>query len=62
MIDFFRGIASGSADTMKKVWTNFSRRLIVVALLFLLPVILEFILGLVNIGGLDATNPLCGIK
>lgn len=62
MVDFFRGMASGSADTMKKVWTNFSRRLIVVVILFLLPVILEFILGLVNINGVVADNPLCGLK
>ena len=62
MVDFFKGVASGNADTMKKVWTSFSRRLIAVALLFLLPVILEFILGLVSIGGLDSANPLCGLK
>lgn len=62
MVDFFRGVASGSADTMKKVWTSFSRRLIVVAILFLLPVILEFVLGLININGLNSSNPLCGIK
>lgn len=62
MVDFFRGVASGSADTMKKVWTNFSRRLLVVVILFLLPVLLEFILGMLNIPGLEAGNPLCGLK
>lgn len=62
MIDFFKGVASEDADAMKKVTKNFSRRLIAVALLFLLPVIIEFILNIVNIAGVDANNPLCGIK
>ena len=62
MFDFFRGVASGDAATMKKVWTNFSRRLIVVAILFLLPVILEFVLGVITIDGVTSSNPLCGIK
>lgn len=62
MFDFFKGITSGEADAMKKVWKSFSRRLIAVVLLFLLPVIIEFILGLVNIYGVNAENPLCGLK
>lgn len=62
MLDFFKGVASGDADAMKKVTKNFSRRLIAVVILFLLPVLIEFILNLVNIVGVDANNPLCGIK
>ena len=62
MLDFFKGVASGNADAMKKMWNNFSKRLIAVIILFLLPVMIEFILGLVNISGIDASNPLCGIK
>lgn len=62
MLDFFGGLASGNPDTMKKAWKKFSKRLIAVVLLFLLPVILEFLLGLVNITGLDSNNPLCGLK
>lgn len=62
MLDFFKGVASGDADAMKKMWKHFSTRLIVVAILFLLPVIIEFLLGLVTINGIDSSNPLCGIK
>lgn len=62
MLDFFRGVASGNADAMKKMWKNFSTRLIVVVILFLLPVIIEFLLGLVTIEGIEPSNPLCGIK
>lgn len=59
MFDFLKGTVSGEADAMKKVWKSFSRRLIAVVLLFLLPVIIEFILGLVSIYGVDVDNPLC---
>lgn len=62
MVDFLKGVATGSADTMKKVWQSVGKRLISVILLFLLPVLIEFIFGLVTINGVDATNPLCGIK
>jgi len=62
MVDFLKGVASGDDDAMKKVWKSFSRRLIALVLLFLLPVIIEFILGLVTINGVDASNPLCGIS
>ena len=62
MVDFFKVVASGSADTMKKVLTSFSRRLIVVVILFLLPIIFEFIFGLININGVISSDPLCGIK
>lgn len=62
MVDFLKGVGTGSADTMKKVWKSVGNRLIAVILLFLLPVLIEFIFGLVTINGVDATNPLCGIK
>lgn len=62
MVDFLKGVGTGSADTMKKVWKSVGNRLIAVILLFLLPVLIEFIFGLVTIEGVDITNPLCGIK
>lgn len=62
MVDFLKASASGEADAMKKTWKNFYRRLLIVVLLFLLPVIIEFILGLININGIETDNPLCGIK
>ena len=63
MVDFLKGTATGNADTMKKVWKNIGNRLISVVILFLLPVLIEFVLGLVTLNGVeDITNPLCGIK
>ena len=62
MVDFLKGVGTGSADTMKKVWKSVGNRLIAVILLFLLPVLIEFVLGLVTLNGVDITNPLCGIK
>lgn len=62
MLDFFKGVTSGEADAMKKVFKSFSRRLIAVVVLFLIPLLIEFLLGLITINGIDASNPLCGIK
>jgi len=62
MLDFFKGVASGEADATKKMWKSFYKRLIAVGILFLLPVIIEFILGIVSINGVDPNNPLCGLK
>ena len=62
MVDFLKGVGTGSADTMKKVWKSVGNRLIAVILLFLLPVLIEFILGLITLNGETLTNPLCGIK
>jgi len=62
MLDFLKGVSSGEADAMKKVWKSFSRRLIAVIILFLLPLLIEFIFGLINISGINSSNPLCGIK
>ena len=62
MTDFFKGVTSGEADAMKKVWKSFANRLIAVIILFLLPLIIEFLFGLINISGINSSNPLCGIK
>lgn len=59
MLDFVKAITSGEADIMKKVWKNFSRRLIVLVILFLAPVLVNFILKIFNISGVDPNNPLC---
>lgn len=46
MLDFFKAISAGDADTMKKATKKFSNRLIIVILIAILPVILQFILTL----------------
>lgn len=59
ILDFTKAVTSGDADIMKKVWKNFSRRLIVLVFLFLAPVLIEFILKIFQISGTDPNNPLC---
>lgn len=49
VMDFIKAVASDSEDEMKKVGAKFVKRLIVAALIFLLPLVLEFILGIFNI-------------
>ena len=44
MLDFIKAIASQSDDEMKKAQGKFVKRLIVAALLFLLPFIINFVL------------------
>ena len=44
MLDFIKAIASQSDDEMKKAQGKFVKRLIVAALLFLLPFIINFML------------------
>ena len=62
MVDFFKAMSSGESDAMKKAWKAFANRLIAVVILFLLPLVIEFVLGLITINGIDPSSPLCGIK
>lgn len=59
ILDFFKAVASEEDDAFKKAAKRLMRRVIVVIALFLLPVILEFILKLVHIQGINADDPLC---
>lgn len=59
ILDFIKAIASESDDEMKKVTTRFTKRLIAAALIFIIPFILDFILKMFNIPGLNAENPFC---
>lgn len=59
MLDFSKATVSSEADAMKKAWNNFIKRSIAVAILIILPVIIEFLLGIFNVPGLTNKNPLC---
>lgn len=61
ILDFVKATASDEADANKKAFKSFTRRIIVLILVILLPFILEFLLSVFEIGGIDATNPLCNI-
>ena len=49
VMDFIKAIASDSEDEVRKVGAKFVKRLIVAALIFVLPLLLEFLLGIFNI-------------
>lgn len=59
ILEFIKAIASESDDEMKKVTGRFTKRLIAAVLLFLIPFVLDFILAIFDIPGLDPTNPFC---
>ena len=49
VLDFIKAVASDSDDEIRKVGAKFVKRLIVAALIFVLPLLLEFLLGIFNI-------------
>ena len=49
VMDFIKAVASDSEDEVRKVGAKFVKRLIVAALIFILPLLLDFILGIFNI-------------
>lgn len=58
-LDFIKAAASGEADQMKKSGQDFLKRVIAVVILFLVPVIVEMIINLVEIVG--ANNDCFGL-
>ena len=58
IMDFIKAIASQSDDDMKKAQSRFIKRLIVAALVFIVPFLIEFVLNSFNIG---SNNPYCNI-
>ena len=57
ILDFIKAIASEKEDEMKKAQKHFTTRLIAAVLIFLMPILIEFILGKM---GFDAES--CGIS
>lgn len=47
--EFIRAITSDNEDEIKKVGTRFAKRLIVAVLIFIMPIMLEFLFGIFNI-------------
>ena len=58
-LDFMKAAGSGEPDAMKKAGQSFMKRMIAVVILFLLPVIVEFILNMINIYGVPKDNIDC---
>lgn len=61
ILDYIKVIFGSDEKSMAKANKNFSTRLIAVALLFLIPAILTFVLGLFNILGTGSAGT-CGIQ
>lgn len=59
ILDYIKAIGSDSEDEMKKATSKFFKRLIVAAIIFIIPFILEFILGIFHLPGLNSSNPFC---
>ncbi len=61
IMDYVKATASSKEDNIAAANKNFSKRLLSVALLFLAPTIITFVLQLLNIGT-TAANPSCGLS
>lgn len=61
ILDYIKVIFGSDDKSMAKANKNFATRLIAVALLFLIPAVLNFVLGLFNILGTGSAGT-CGIK
>lgn len=59
ILDFIKAIASDSEDELKKAGSRFAKRLVASALVFIVPLVLQFILSIFSIPGLDPNNPFC---
>lgn len=60
ILDFINATASSDKDNLKKAYKKFFKRVIVLAVLLLLPYILEFIFKIIPpIQGVNPDNPLC---
>ena len=59
VMDFIKAITQEDDSKMKEAQKRFIHRLIAIALLFVIPFLLNFVLRIFNIPGLDAKNPFC---
>lgn len=59
-IDFVKATASSDAEALKKSWVRLFKRIIALAIMFLLPLIVKWLLvDLFKIKGIDQSNPVC---
>ncbi|MNE97848.1 hypothetical protein D3C80_1962660 [compost metagenome] len=58
-LDFGRAAISFDADAMKKAFKSSLNRLIACAILIILPIAIQLILGFAEIPLISSTNPLC---
>lgn len=56
MLDFIKAAASGEQEEMKKSKSKFVKRLIACVVLFFVPIIVDILVGLVNLGSGESCN------
>lgn len=59
ILDYIKALASGDEGEVKKVNKRFMYRILAVALLFIVPFILDFIFKIFDIPGFNSSNPFC---
>ena len=59
IVDYIAAISSADDDAIKKAGNRFSKRLLIMILIFLLPSLIQFILGIFNVPGFSSSNPYC---
>lgn len=59
ILDYAKVILNGDTDEIKKVNQKLMKRIIIVAVIFLLPAIVNTVLRIFNIEGFNSENPLC---
>ena len=58
-MDYLKVFLNDNSDELKKANSNFAKRLGIVVVLFLLPALLNVILNVFKIEGMNSENPLC---
>ncbi|HHW68915.1 MAG TPA: hypothetical protein GX747_01060 [Tenericutes bacterium] len=59
MFDFAKAVFSDEADANKKAGQKFVKRLISAVIIFIVPLILQIFLNIIEIDGVDLDNPFC---
>lgn len=59
ILDFMKAITSSDGDAIKKSSGKFVKRLACLLIIFLLPILINFIIKMTGISGFDTDNPVC---
>lgn len=59
IVEFFKATVNSDADSLKKAWANVIKRIIVVIVVFLLPLLIEFVVKTTGVISQDVDDPIC---
>ena len=60
-IDFFKAVLSDEEKSTNKAAARFLKRIIAAVLIFLIPLIIQFVLNNIEIDGFNHNAPTCGV-